>query len=265
MLRRLAPALIVMLAVLAACQGTPALTDPADIIAQGFDATADLKTFHVSVAVDGTVTMPETGGTFSLEGTTLEADIDIEGEQLSFSFAVPAMMGLNGDLRIIGQDLWVKVSMLGTKWQHMDLGEFLPGASAAPSAVASPDIQAMIDQVRDFLAKEGVVTTKEEDVNCGDRKCYHVQVTIPPEVMTDAGTDAVPSFDPSTIFGDALVLDLLFDRENLWLTEVATSIDSEEAGTFSARVTFSAFDAEVTVSPPPLADVTEGEFTLPGF
>jgi len=30
-------------------------------------------------------------------------------------------------------------------------------------------------------------------------------------------------------------------------------------------VTFSAFDAEVTVSPPPSAHVTEGEFTLPGF
>ena len=184
MLRRLAPALIVMLAVLAACQGTPALTDPAEIITQGFDATADLKSFHVSVAVDGTVTEPESGGTFSLEGPTLEADIDIDGEQLSFSFAVPAMMGLAGELRIVGHDAWVKVSMLGTKWQHMDLGEFLPGASAAPSAMASPDIQAMIDEVRDFLAKDGVLTTKEEDVNCGDRKCYHVQVTVPPEATT---------------------------------------------------------------------------------
>lgn len=265
MLRRLAPALIVMLAVLAACQGAPALTDPTDIISQGLDATADLKSFHVSLAVDGTVTMPGSEGTFSLEGTTLEADIDIGGEQLKVHFAVPALLGLSGDLLVIGHDLYLKTTMTGTKWSHMDAGGFLPGASAAPSAMASPDIQAMIDEVREFLAKDGVVTTKEEDVTCGDRECYHVQVTIPPDVMSDPDVDPLMSFDPSSVFGDALVLDLLFDRENLWLTEVATSVDSETAGTFSATVTFSGFDEAVTVSPPPSADVIEGEFTLPGF
>jgi hypothetical protein len=122
----------------------------------------------------------------------------------------------------------------------------------------------MIDDIREFLAKEGVVTTKKDDIACGERQCYRVQVSIPPELMTDADA-ATSSFDPSTLFGDALVLDLLFDREELWLTEIATSVDSEAVGTFSGTITFSAFNEDVTVSPPPSADVTEGEIPLPGF
>jgi len=260
-LRRLAPLLIAIIAVLAACQGTPALTDPAEIITQGFDATADLKSFHISVEVDGTISTPDTGGTLSLEGTTLEADIDISGEQISLTAAVPAFFGLTADLLIIGQDMYVRTSLEGTKWTHSDLGGMIPGASAVPS----PDIQAMIDDIREFLEKDGVVSTREDDIACGDRQCYHVTVSIPPDVLNEADPGAMASFDPAELFGEALVLDLLFDRENLWLTEVATSVDSETMGTFSATVTFSAFDAEVTLSPPPSPEVTEGEFSLPGM
>jgi len=259
-LRRLAPALIVMLAVLAACQGPSALTDPNEIIAQGLEATADLKSFHVSVEVDGTISVPGSAATLRLEGTTVEADVDVEGPQVSLTFAVPSAFGLAGDLLIIGQDMYARIPVIGTKWSHSELGGAIPGASPAASA----DIRSTIDDVREFLEKDGVVATKLDDIACGDRQCYHVRVSIPPELMTDADA-ATSSFDPSTLFGDALVLDLLFDREELWLTEIATSFDSEAAGTFSGIVTFSAFDEAVTVSPPPSPDVTEGEFVLPGF
>ena len=113
MLRRLAPAMVVMLAVLAACQGTPALTDPTDIITQGLEATTSLKSFHVSLALDGSITMPETGGSIDLGSTSLEADVDIGGKQAHLNFAVPAFLGLSGEALLIGQDLWVKTSMGG--------------------------------------------------------------------------------------------------------------------------------------------------------
>ena len=71
--------------------------------------------------------------------------------------------------------------------------------------------------------------------------------------------------DPSTVFGDALVLNLLFDREKLWLTELSTDVASDEMGTFSVTLSFSNFDEDVTLSPPPDAEVTEGEFVLPGM
>ena len=259
MLRRLAPAMVVMLAVLAACQGAPALTDPTEIITQGLEATTGLKSFHVSLALDGSFTMPDTGGSVDLSSTSLEADVDIEGMEARLTFAVPALLGLNGDVLLIGQDLWVKTSMTGDKYSHMSSDVI--GASFEPSA--SFDTAKMVEGVEEFLAKYGVETEKLADVDCGDRQCYQVSVSIPSSLMSEEG--AVASLDPATVFGEALVLNLLFDRENLWLTEASTDVASDTLGTFSLTLSFSNFDEEVTFSPPPDAEVTEGEFPMPGM
>lgn len=262
MLRRLAPTMVIMLAVLAACQGTAAIANPADIIAQGLDATAKLKSFHISLALSGTFSMPGSGGSFKLDSTSLEADVDIPDKQAHLTFAVPALLGLTGEAVAIGQDLYVKTSMTGDKWSHQ-ANPMTGGASPSESASASPDAASMIKRIKDFLAKDGVVTKKLADVDCGDRKCYQISVSVPPSLMKPAGP--VASLDPGSIFGDALVLNLLFDREKLWLTAVSTDIASATVGTFSATLSFSKFDEAVTVSPPPSAEVTEGEFRLPGL
>ena len=259
MLRRLSAAMVVMLAVLAACQSTPALTDPTDIITQGLEATTSLKSFHVSLGLDGKFTMPQTGGSVDLKSTSLEADVDISGKQAHLTFAIPAFLGLSGDVLLIGQDLWVKTSMTGDKYSHMSSN--ITGASFEPSA--SLDTASMVKDVKDFLAKDGVETKKLADVACGDRQCYQVSVSIPSSLMSDAG--AVASLDPSTVFGDALVLNLLFDRDKLWLTELSTDVASDSLGTLSVTLSFSKFDEHVTLSPPPDAEVTEGEFPLPGM
>jgi hypothetical protein len=259
-LRRFAPFLLAMAAVLAGCQSTPAITDPLDIIAQGLDATTSLKSLHVSLKLDGSFTVPDGGGSFNLDATKLEADVDIAARTLRASLAVPAFLGLKADLIVIGQDLWVKTTMTGTKWSHQKKDVL---GSPVPIPTASLDTQAMIDKVKEFLGKEGVVTKKLEDVACGDRQCYQVSISIPTSLMNEAG--AVASMDPSTIFGDAFVVNLLFDREKLWLTEVSTSIDSAKVGSFTATLSFSNFDEAVDISPPPSPDVTEGELTLPGM
>lgn len=260
MLRRLAPAMALLITVLAACQGSPAIANPTDIITQGLTATTSLKSFHVSLALDGSFKMPQTGGTIDLKSTSLEADVDIGGRQAHLSFAIPAFLGLSGDVVLIGKDLWVKTSMSGDKYSHMSSSN-IAGASYAPTA--SIDTASMVKKVKDFLAKDGVVTKKLADVACGDRQCYQISVSIPSSLMKSAG--AVASMDPSTVFGDALVLNLLFDRQKLWLTSISTDVTSNTLGTFSVTLTFSNFDEAVTVSPPPNAQVTEGEFTLPGM
>jgi hypothetical protein len=257
-LRRFAPVLVAVLAVVAACQSTPAITDPVEIITQGLDATADLKSLHISLALDGSFTVPDGGGTFNLDSTSLEADVDIENKSVRATLAVPAFLGLTADVILIGQDVWYRTSLGGTKWFHQ-----ANGLMGSPMPSASVDPQAMIDKLKEALATEGVVTRKLADVACGDRQCYQVSVTVPSSLMTDAG--AVASVDPSTIFGEALVINLLFDREKLWLTEVSTSVDSETVGKIKATLSFSNFDEAVDFSPPPSPDVTEGEFTFPGM
>ncbi len=262
MLRRLAPLLLVMTAVLVAC-GAGAVTDPKEIITQGLDKTGDLTSFHVSLALTGSITEPKSGTKIALDGTTFEGDVATSGSA-SFTLAVPTLLGLKGDILLIGKDLYVKTTLTGAKWSHQAMPIPSPDASAAPASPGT-NPKAFIAELKKFLAKDGVVTKKLDDVTCGDRKCYHVQVTIPSSLMSNmASASPMPSLNLADIFGDALVVDLQFDKDKLWLTSWSTKIDSAKIGTLSLTLTLSAFDEPVTVSPPPANQVQEGGFTLPG-
>jgi hypothetical protein len=252
-LRRLAPSLFVAAFALAACTGAPAISDPEQIITQGVEATSALNSFTMNLAVDGTFSMPEGGGSFALDGTTLDGVFDLEAKAAQLSFAVPAFLGLSGDVIVIGTDTYVRTSMTGETWSKSTTSSGDPVSEAM-------DPDAALQQVRDFLDKEGVEAKKLDDVDCGERTCYAVQLTIPSELLAEAGDQVDVS--PSQVLGEALVLNLRFDREKLWLTEVSTAVESESVGSFSATLTFSNFDEAVTVSPPPADQVTEGELPL---
>lgn len=247
MLRRLSPAIVLLTIVLAACGGQgPALTDAKEIIAQGMRATGEATSFHLDVAVTGTVTIPDTGGTFNLEGTTAGGDIDIANETARLTFSVPAFLGLSGEAIQVGTDSYLKTSLTGDLYTKSTIEE-----SGVP---LDPD-QAF-DGVESFLDEEGVVSEKLDDVSCGDRNCYAVRLTIPTGLLADAGTAA--GVDAGDFLGEALVVNLQFDRESLRLRQASTDIAAGDVGTFGVVVTFSNYDASVQVSPPPDDQVTEG-------
>jgi hypothetical protein len=259
--RRFAPLVILVALLLAACGGAQSLVDPKEIITKGLAATADLTSLHVSATVSGNFIEPTSGASIGLDGTTFKGDLATSG-QGHFTFAVPTFLGLAGDLIISGTDLYYKTTLTGPKWGHEQIPLPSPGASGSASAAPSLDPKtAALAEIGKLLLKDGVVSKKLEDIACGDAQCYHVQVSVPSSVMT-ASPD-LASLKPADIFGDALVVDLLFNREHLWLTEISTKIDSPKAGSFSAKITFSDFNAPVTVSPPPSDQVQEGDLSLP--
>lgn len=246
MTRRLLPGAALLALTLAACGGQPpGLTDPAEIITQGLQATSQVTSFHLEVTVSGSVSIPETGGSFDLEGTTAGGDFDLANERARMTFAVPAFLGLTGEVIQFDGDSYLKTSMTGPLYAKSTMEE-----SAVP---VDPD--AAFDQVRTFLDMEGVEKEKLDDVSCGDRTCYAVRLSIPVSLLADAGE--VANVDPSQFLGEALVLNLQFDRENLQLNRISTDIDAGELGSFGVAVTFSAYNQAVEVSPPPSDQVTE--------
>ena len=75
MSRRLIPALVMAAIVLAACSGST-LSDPKEIVAQGLDATGNLTSFHLVIALDGK--LPQASGTsIGLTGATVEGDVAV--------------------------------------------------------------------------------------------------------------------------------------------------------------------------------------------
>src|SRR5678815_766730 len=101
--------------VLAACGGASAsaINDPAEIIGQGLEATSNASSFHLDLSLTGNVTIPDTGGTFDLEGTTASGDFDIDNKLGHLTFEVPAVFSLSGEVLQIGNDSYVKTSLTG--------------------------------------------------------------------------------------------------------------------------------------------------------
>jgi len=237
-----------------ACGTTPGLTDPREIISQGIEATADVSSFHLELSVGGSVSMPDLGGgEMSLNGTSVEGDFDLEGPAAQLTVAVPALLGLTADVIVVGEDMYLKSSLTGPLWQHMEASEGNPIGEAADPAAA-------LEGLNEFLDNEDVEVEKLDDVDCGDGSCYHVRLTIPASELASAGED-LGDVVPGDVFGEGLVLDLLFDKRDSYLVEVSTELAAESVGTVTLTLTLSDFGQDVTVEPPPGDEVTEdGDF-----
>lgn len=250
-LPRISPIIAAAVLLLAACSSAgPAISDPREIMTQGLEATADLTSVHVVIGVDGTATLPEMGGgQMNLAGTTLEGDLDIANSEAHLTFAVPSLLGLSGEVIQVGPDTYVKTSMTGTTWSKST-------ASATDPLAEGMDPTQALAELRSFLDTDGVELDKLDDTDCGDRTCYAVRLTVPASVLADTGT--ATGVSPGDLVGDALVLDLLFDRQDLWLTQVSTELSAATVGELTLRLTLSAFNEDVSIQAPPPDEVTEG-------
>lgn len=253
-LRRLLPALVALGILLAAC-GTPAapvLTDPDEILAQGLEATANLNSFHLQLSLDGRVTDPTSGSTFPLSGTSVEGDFDLENQRIAATFSA---MGFSGDVRLVDGASYLKMSLTGPQWIK---SEVAADASGDPMD-ALRDPAAAIAELRTFLERDGVETVLEADGSCDDRPCYHVVLTLSPELLDEAAAEQGQSQTvPSEVLPDGLEVDLFFDKEKRHLARLGLDLAGSEIGELSATLAISKVDEPVDVEAPPADEVTEG-------
>ena len=218
------------------------LTDPAEILTRGAEATAEADSFAFAATFGGGITDPMTG----------TQDVPLDGVELS------------GEAIVIGSDTYLLTSLTGDKWVH-STSEPMPEESPAP------DAGEIADKVAELLATEGVTLHKLDDTACGNDTCYQLRLTIPAEVLAEHG--GMPDMGdlgggmgdllPEDLFGGPMVLDLQFQHDGLWLRQVATGADAGEDGAFTVSVDFRDYNADFDISAPPADQVTEeGEFPL---
>ena len=244
MTRRLATLLAIVALVASACgTSTPALTDPKDILTQSVASLQTLKTAHLHADITGSLSVDITGSgnptSIDLAGTTADMDIDLPNKKLHLSFSVPALLGLGGDLIQIGADQYIKVSLLGPKYRK---------STTEPSTTSSlppTDPQAVIQQLRDGLAKLTNPPTKEADEKVGDQDCYKVNLKLTAADLSGAGA----SLPPGTT-GDGTV-SVWVRKNDLRPARIAATVAAGAQGNLTATITLSNFDAAVTVDPPP--------------
>ena len=252
MLRRLtflvACAAIVVGACTTAQQAATALTDPKEILTKSILSLKDVKSVHFKAEASGQVKIDLTGqggaGAIDLKGTAAEGDLDIGNKKLKLGFAAPGIFGVTGELIQVVNDSYIKVNLLGEKYQK---STSTPDASGE---VASDPLK-VIQEVNDFLNKPGVAPTKLADERCGDKDCYHVAVNITCDQLGDSLGGLVPSGAP----GGTGVLDLWVQKDSLRPAKLGVKVTAGDMGTVDVLVTFSNYDAAVTIEPPPADQV----------
>lgn len=279
--------LVALALALVGCGGGAAaspISDPKEILVQSVDAAQAAKTVHVKLDVAGKLPLGDLSGLLGglsgipgassaplasaapgasgssagldLTGTTAEGDLDLANTAAHIGFSVPPLLNLTGDLIAVDGAAYLKVSLLGDKYQKLDQ---TPGGTASPSPDASPSPTAgMLDSLRTSLDQLTTPPTKLPDEQCGDAKCYHVQVTL-----DQAETGALESLAPG-VTGTGTV-DVWVRQNDLLPSQVEIKVDSGTAAGLTLTLAFSAWDKAVSIQAPPADQIGTGGLDLPSF
>jgi len=252
MFRRLLLVATVATLALGACStapAAPALTDPREILTKSVLALKDVKTLHLKADVGGEIKLDLTNSgnpaALNLQGTTAEGDVDIAGKKLRVSFAAPALLGLTGDIIVIDQTSYMKISLLGPKYTKST------SADTGNPAAAAGDPQKLIDDLNKFLNTPGIAPTKQADEKCGDKDCYRVSLALTADQLNGVTGGALGSAAPT---GNGTV-DVWVQKNDLRPAKFAIASTGGDQGSFTVTITLSAYDAAVTVNAPPDSEV----------
>jgi hypothetical protein len=255
--RRLPAGLVLasgLLVAVAACGGPalPALTDPVEIVTAGLTSTETARTVHLDVTVNGEINADMTGGsgtatTIPLTGTTASADVDMAGGKAHATFAVPALLNLNGELIQIGGTSYLKTSLGGPLFDVQEAIDDLP--------VDPTDASGIVDDIGAVLLAEGVDPVKGDDVDCGGKPCYTVMIELTSEELAGLGMAApgVPALEDLPVdLGDvSLSLTIRVEKDTRRFAGVASVISLGEAGSLTVDVAASRWDEPMDISAPP--------------
>jgi hypothetical protein len=251
-------ALVVLLAtLLAACGGGttgPVLTDPTEIITAALKSSEAAKSVHVDLTVDGVVPVTLPGSTTStpvdLTGTTASVEADLANSESRVTFAIPAVLGLAGELIQADGTTYLKSTLTGPKFKVIDGGASLP--------IDPTDTSGMIDNLGDFLLKPGVDPVKGDDVSCGGGTCYTIVVDLDATELAALVGDAATSM-PVDIAGATLKMTLKVGQATPnHLAGVSIEIGLPGGKTVVAELTFSKWDEAVTITAPSADEVDAG-------
>jgi len=249
----LALAVIAQVAAAGCGPGTPALSDPAEILQEGAASLGEMKTFRLRGTVDGEVPLsigpPGGGGVpLSLNGTTIDGDVDVVGGEMAVELRAPALLNMRVNIVVAGGSAYLKAPILtGQRWVRQPAEGGIggdPGAALAGLAA--------------FLARPELRPEKLPDARCAGTDCYSVRFTVPAGEVRDAlGSlgSAIPGLGDGAV-GDVTVT-VGVRKDDLRLTTLGLDVPVGGTVPLAIRVELGKVNEAVTIVPPP-ADEVDG-------
>lgn len=240
--------LAIALGACSAGSSLPALTDPTEIITAALKSTEGAKSVHIDATLDGSISADLTGGggpapSLPLTGTTASADVDMASGKAHVTFAVPAFLNLSGDLIQIGPTSYVKTSLGGPLYETQQAADSLP--------VDPADAAGIFDNVGDFLTADGVDPVKGDDVDCGGKQCYTVQIELSPDELAGLGAVPMASELPIDISAASLAITIRVEKDTYHLAGIKTALSLGDQGSLTFDLSLSKWDQSMDISPPP--------------
>jgi len=246
---------VIVLAVLvAACgdstaEALPRLDDPKEIVEEALRTTAELEFVHARLEAAQEVASES-------QSYTLEGDLNLT--QREFHAAVDlAGMGMQQrtEILLVGTDMFTRTQdptaggAPDDRWQRMPIDA---GSDPRNGIPATPAIAVAL---RALLSDPGLTAKREGMEACGDRQCYHVTLTIAPDLTWRAINGALVGAPPGEELGPVdpsipeITFDVLVDEATRRLMSLSTSI-AVEGQSIDLTATLSNHDVEFDLLPP---------------
>jgi len=253
MSRRLtAVATFIVVLTLAACNSTPAapaLTDPNEILTKSLTAMGEVKSFHLELAVTGTINADLMGtgspASITLDATSADADVDVANKRARANFVLTAPFTVTGELIQVGNTSYTKVSVMGDKYTKSE--------SEPDDLPVDTDPAEALTKLGEFLDRPEIAPVKTDDARCGDKDCYVVEIDL-----TAAEIAAMAGSLPEQLdaLGDgAFKLEIAVQKDTLRLGRLVVGLAGGDAGSLQLTVDFSRYDEAFTIDAPPADQV----------
>jgi len=245
--------------VVAGCNGVapsasaPELADAPAVITAAMTSSQAAKSVHAQITVDGqaAVALPIGGATGSVDltGTTASVDIDKANSAAHATFSVPGFLNLSGELIAVGGQAYLKTTLTGAQYRKV-------GSSTLP--VDPSNTNGMLKSLGEFLLKPGVDPVKGQDVTCGSKQCYTVNVDLSAAQLTPLIGTAADGL-PINLAGASLQMTLRVEKDlPNHLGGLHAKITMADGNVVNADATFSKWDEPVTVTAPPSEQIAPG-------
>jgi hypothetical protein len=247
--------------------------DASSIVSAVIAGGPDVKSFHLKIEVKGTIKTDAllgaaagvssilgglSLGDIKLDGTAIEGDVDIANQAAHVALTVPPIAALGGvpitgDVILKDAALYYKIDLFGSsKYTKTDLGSLtsgLPIAVPTPGASALAGVQDQVTQIRKTLDDAGAKVTLVGVDQVAGKDAYHVNVSIPLDLINGKLASAAPSA-ASGMKIDSASVDLWVYKENNLLAKAEVKGASSAVGNLDVIVTVTDYDKPVTISVP---------------
>lgn len=231
--------------------------DPVVLILDSLTASAELKSTHVDMVLEG-----RTRGDFfnlgsvgelELEDLTLTADVDVATGAWRGHLEAPTLLGITADFIGIGNRQWLRSSVGGENWIQFEL----------PDSFSSAQTQTGARRMWEELLDRGFITPVLTGVTqCGDQQCQSVRVDIPVDALARAagnGSSQGPAPWPSPTFSGHVDMEIRTSDHlpHRIVVRFDTAQEPNTTGRTTLDMTLSRFDEPVEIVAPDPNDVKE--------